>query len=123
MLLDPTAKRRVVVTSRRKVSFCLRDTDRVPERIGVWSRPEAYGSCTRSTPQGISVGWMDVYQSYHAGQSLRLPRRLEDGVYCLETVVDPLDQLTETNNDNNSSIRALAIKDGRVVRRSRARCR
>jgi len=122
-LLEPSADRRVVVTSRRKVSFCLRDTDRVPRHIGVWSHPEAFGSCTRRTPQGISVGWMDVYQSFLAGQSLTLPKRLGDGVYCLETVVDPLDQLTETDNENNSSIRALAIRGDRVVRRDQAPCR
>lgn len=85
--------------------------------------PEAYGSCSRQTPQGISVGWMDVYQSLLAGQSLKLPKNLEDGVYCLETVVDPLDQLTESDNDNNSAIRAFAINGDRVVRREQMHCR
>lgn len=113
----------VVVSARRKVSFCLRDTARVPERYGVFDYALAYGSCTRRSPQGISIGWMDVYQSFLAGQVLRLPDDLPNGLYCLETVVDPIDQLVETNNDNNSSVRALRIHGTKVVGRPAARCR
>jgi hypothetical protein len=123
-LLDPrAAEEPVVVSARRKVSFCLRDTNRVPEWYGTWNYPEAYGACSRRSPQGISVGWMDVYQSYLAGQSLQLPKRLEDGVYCLRTVVDPLDQLAEADNENNTSIKALAIKGVRVLPRDQRFCR
>jgi hypothetical protein len=116
----------VVVSARRKVSFCLRDTAPIPARYGEFDYPLAYGSCTRRSPQGISIGWMDVYQSFLAGQVLRLPDDLPNGLYCLETVVDPLDQLVETNNDNNSSVRALRIHGAhgtKVVRRPTARCR
>ena len=124
-LLKPAAAEgaeQVVVSARRKVSFCLRDSDRVPEFMGRWSYPERYGACARTTPQGISVGWMDVYQSFLAGQSLPLPKGLKDGIYCLRTVVDPLDQLVETNNDNNSSVRELAIRGNRVKTRTNTHC-
>ena len=112
----------VVVSARRKVSFCLRDTARVPAGYGTWDYGLSYGSCTKRSPQGISVGWMDVYQSFLAGQALRLPDDLPDGLYCLETVVDPIDQLMETNNDNNSSVRALRIRGTKVVQRPAALC-
>jgi hypothetical protein len=112
----------VVVSARRKVSFCLRDTARVPATYGEFGYRLAYGSCTRRSPQGISIGWMDVYQSFLAGQALRLPDDLPNGLYCLETVVDPIDQLLETNNDNNSSVRALRIHRTKVVERPTARC-
>jgi hypothetical protein len=36
---------------------------------------------------------MDIYQSFLAGQSVVLPPGLPDGLYCLSTVVDPIDQL------------------------------
>ena len=105
----------VVVSARRKVSFCLRDTARVPARYGEFGYDLAYGSCTKRSPQGISIGWMDIYQSFLAGQALRLPDDLPNGLYCLETVVDPIDQLVETDNVNNSSVRALRIHGTKVV--------
>ncbi len=122
-LLKPGAAEPVIVSARRKVSFCLRDTARVPAWMGNWDYPLKYGSCARRTPQGISVGWMDVYQSFLAGQYLPLPKKLENGVYCLHTVVDPLDQLVESNNDNNSSMRELAIRGNRAVQRPISLCR
>ncbi len=121
-LLDPSAAEPVVVSARRKVSFCLRDTARVPEWMGSWGYPVTYGACARKTPQGISVGWMDTYQSFLAGQYLPLPKKLDNGVYCLRTVVDPLDQLTESDNDNNTSMRELAIRGNRVVQRPNTHC-
>jgi hypothetical protein len=66
---------------------------------------------------------MDVYQSFLAGQSLQLPKKLKNGLYCLETVVDPLDQLFESDNTNNSSVRALSIKGNGVTGRDRKLCR
>ena len=113
----------MVVSARRKVSFCLRDTARVPARYGEFGYDLAYGRCTKRSPQGISIGWMDIYQSFLAGQALRLPDDLPNGLYCLQTVVDPIDQLVETDNDNNSSVRALRIHGTKVVVRPTARCR
>jgi hypothetical protein len=121
-LLDPAHDDLVVVSARRKVSFCLRDSARLPRGLGTWTYPVTYGSCGRTTPQGISVGWMDVYQSFLAGQSLRLPRRLDDGVYCLRTVGDPIDQLVESNNENNTSMRELVLKGNRVTPRPLNTC-
>lgn len=122
-LVDPSKDGRVVISARRKVSFCLRDSARLPARYGRFSYGDAYGSCTRSSPQGISVGWTDVYQRWLPGQSLRLPRNLRKSVYCLEITVDPLDRLLESNNRNNKSIRALAIGGNAVEIRKSAHCR
>ena len=58
--------------------------------------PRRRTACARArSPQGISVGWMDIYQSFLPGQSLVLPPGLPNGLYCLTTVVDPIDQLLE----------------------------
>jgi hypothetical protein len=122
LLYDPSAGLQAVVSVRRKVSFCLRDTARLPLRYGFFTYPEAYGKCTRRSPQGISVGWMDIYQSFLAGQSVVLPPGLPDGLYCLTTVVDPIDQLLEVNNTNNGAVRALAIHGTKVRTRPATRC-
>ena len=114
VLYDPSDGQRAVVSTRRKVSFCLRDTARLPLRYGFFTYAEAYGECTRRSPQGISVGWLDMYRSSLAGQSLVLPPGLPNGLYCLSTVVDPIDQLLEVDNSNNGAVRAFAIHGDRV---------
>ena len=111
-----------LVSARSKVSFCLRDTARVPVEYGTWAYREVYGTCTKRSPQGISVGWMDIYQSFLAGQRLVLPEGLADGLYCLHTVVDPINQLVEGNDLNNSSVAAFGIRGEKVHLRPPERC-
>ncbi len=112
-----------VVVRGRKMSFCLRDTERAPDRWPTPTYPLYYGECHRSTPQGISIGWVDIYGAELPGQSLTLPRGLRSGLYCLRTTVDPLDQLRESDNTDNSSVRALRIRGERVSTRPTGRCR
>lgn len=119
----PDAADPIVVTSR-KMSFCLRDIERVPDRWATGEpQPETYGDCHRSTPQGISVGWVDVYQRDLAGQRVTLPPRTRDGTYCLRTDVDPRDQLVESDDTDNSSLTAFALRGDRVLPRPTSRCR
>ena len=68
------------------------------------------------------MGWVDIYQSFLAGQSLLLPPGLEPGLYCLATMVDPINQLAEVDDNNNGAVRALRISGDRVTPRPRARC-
>jgi hypothetical protein len=109
--------------AQRKMSFCLRDSKRVPKAYGTFPYAQRYGACSRHSPQGISVGWVDVYQSYLAGQAIRLPRRMGDGLYCLRIKVDPKNQLAETRDNDNSSVRAFLLRGDRVRYRDSARCR
>ena len=105
-----TAEEATLVATRPKTSFCLRDIRRVPESWDVTTRYAAYyGACERDTPQGISIGWADVYDSSLPGQRVRLPRGLADGVYCLRVTVDPQDRLKEVGEANNRSVRALRL--------------
>jgi hypothetical protein len=109
--------------ARRKMSFCLRDSRRVPKVFGTFPYDESYGACSRYSPQGISVGWVDVYQSFLAGQAVKFPRRMGDGLYCLHTKVDPANHLVETNDRNNTSLRAFVVRGDRVSYRDVKRCR
>ncbi len=109
----PDRERDAIVRSR-KTSFCLRDSERVPLRLGAFNKPLYYSNCARDTPQGISTGWVDVYASYLPGQALRVPDRLPNGVYCLGIRVDPLDELWESNETNNDSARAFRLYRDRV---------
>lgn len=113
----------LVQVARRKVSFCLRDSRRVPEAWGTYPFSARYGACSRYSPQGISIGWVDVYQSFLAGQGLPLPAGMRDGLYCLRIKVDPRDQILETRDTDNSSLRAFSLRGDRVVFRDSSRCR
>jgi Lysyl oxidase len=122
-LWDPHRASRPLLVQGRKMSFCLRDTERVPERWQPSRRyDDYYGDCSQHTPQGISVGWVDIYGSYLPGQSLTLPRRLPTGLYCLRTTVDPRNYLRESDDTDNHSLRAVRISGTQVRAKPSTRC-
>jgi hypothetical protein len=92
------------VVGSDKVSFCLRDSRRLPG--AVWSgAQETFGECDATSVQGITAGFGDVYRSDLDGQALALPEGLPDGRYCLTLSADPLDLLEESvEGDNATSV-------------------
>jgi Lysyl oxidase len=105
-----------VLAERDKVSFCLRDNTPVPGTVPR-QRKEYFGECGPRTPQGISPGWVDVYDVDTPGQGLRLPPGTPDGVYCLQLEADPHGQLLETDEIDNGTALAVRIT-GTNVRRA-----
>ena len=103
-----------VVVEQNKVSFCLRDNERVPGVEAPARDGNGYGKCARDRIQGISSGWADVYAAKLPGQELKLPRAMPDGVYCLRVDADPLDLLLESDEGDNAEVRAITIT-GRQV--------
>jgi hypothetical protein len=103
----------VAVATQDKVSFCVRDSG--PLRRGSGARP-TYGRCTRDRPQGLSVGWYDVYRATLPGQALDLPAGLPDGTYCLQTQADPLALLQESREDDNAAVQPVRIVGNTVTR-------
>ena len=122
-LWDPDRRREPVVVSRRKMSFCLRDTEKVPPRWATRDYPQHYGDCHRGTPQGISIGWVDIYGNYLPGQFLTLPNAMPTGLYCMRTTVDPTHALRESSDTDNSSVRSIRISGERVTLKPFRRCR
>ncbi len=121
-LFQPGEERNLVRVARRKMSFCLRDSRRVPAKYGTFRQPEFYGACSKYSPQGISVGWVDVYQSFLAGQALKLPPNARNGLYCLRIKVDPKNELLESNDRDNTSMRAFRLTGDRIAFRPVQRC-
>jgi Lysyl oxidase len=110
------------LVSRDKVSFCLRDNERVAgQRVVV--RREHFGRCSRNSQQGISPGWVDVYESDLGGQWLRLPSSVDEEVVCLDLKADPRGRLAETNETDNATTVAVRIDGTRVRRVNSAPCR
>jgi len=120
-LFQPKIDRPVRV-AHRKMSFCLRDSRRVPASYGTFRYVAFYGACSRDSLQGISIGWADVYQSFLPGQAMRLPASARDGLYCLAIRVDPRNQLLESNDDDNTSVRAFTMTGDRIRFERAARC-
>ncbi len=93
-----------------KVGFCLLDLDTVS---GVWltknvryeldilEDPE-YTGCGDAR-QGISVGWVDTYESHLPGQALNI-EGLNNGVYALRSTLDPVGVFHEADPENNSAV-------------------
>lgn len=107
-------RRQVILVRARKMSFCLRDSERVPEAFETFSQPQHYDACARDLPQGISPGWVDVYSSYLVGQAMTLPPHLRDGVYCLGVRVDPLNELRESDETDNTSVHGFRLRGSHV---------
>jgi hypothetical protein len=119
-LVDPGPRPRVVA-ARPKVSFCLRDNQPIPG-TSPRQRRAYYGECGRNRVQGISPGWVDLYSVATPGQSIRIPPRMPNGVYCLVLRADPRDLLLETDEDNNARARTVRIRGSRVTTPDSGRC-
>ena len=109
--LTPTTSVEPLV-QRSKVSFCLRDSDRL--RDGDGDRRH-YRECARDRRQGISVAWTDLYDNTLDGQTLRLPAAVGDGDYCLRLQADPFDLFRESDEDDNHSAVVVRLRGDTVT--------
>jgi hypothetical protein len=103
------------LVSRDKVSFCLRDNRRITGQRAVVRRAH-FGRCSRTSHQGISPGWIDVYTAKLSGQWLRLPGGSGPQLLCLDLAADPLRRIAETNETDNATSVAIRVS-GTAVRR------
>ena len=87
---------------RSKVSFCVRDTDRVRDAAET-PADAVYTTCEQDI-QGLSVGWGDTYRFGIADQWIDIgDKPLPDGRYMLRSVADPRDLLDEGGNESEAS--------------------
>lgn len=92
-----------VVRRATKVSFCLLDTIQpYPSLPGSPQNGRYAPNCNELAPQGISIGWADIYSSFLPGQSFDVTG-LRRGRYCLLSTVDPKNHLQELDDSNNST--------------------
>lgn len=100
------------VSTGRKVSFCFEDEsidDSLWGKPGVAARKYRAPDCLSVQTsdanfdyliQGLSPGWVDLYQWYLPGQYLEVTG-VPDGLYILETQIDPDGEIIESNESNN----------------------
>lgn len=93
-----------VVSRSPKIYSCLRDLDHLaPGRAGSPHRAH-FGACStdpgaRRLTLGTSVGWADVYPATYPQNAVAIGGLR--GCFVYEHVVDPLDQVAETDEDDN----------------------
>lgn len=108
--LTPDRDFDVVVAFTDKVSYCIRDNVR-SDIEGAPARP-VYEACDQEL-QGMAVGWIDIYEFDTPGQIVDVTD-LPDGLYALQSTVDPAGQLQEADDLNNAAIVFFELSANRV---------
>ncbi len=91
----------IILARTEKVSFCLIDDVVYDSSVPNFSRFPRYRSCGTSV-QGISPGWVDVYNKSLFGQWIDITE-IPSGEYWLESTADPENRITESNELNNTT--------------------
>jgi len=90
------------VSEATKVSFCVIDTDPRWPRLPGFDQRGAYIQCGAKRPQGLGVGWADIYGAGLPGQALDITH-VGPGRYCVVLVADPQDRMLELDEGNNAA--------------------
>ena len=96
-----------VLSEGEKVSFCLVDFYVYDRTNPNFRAPGFYSSCG-FTMQGITPGWADLYSLQVPGQYVDITG-IPDGMYWLESEVDPDDNILEEDETNNASRVKVAL--------------
>jgi hypothetical protein len=102
-----------VLASNQKVSFCIRD-DLLVNGSLLHAGAMTYTNCDQIRPQGITVGWADVYPWTLPDQNLDITG-IPDGDYWLVSTADPLNLLNEgagaLEDNNTGSVKVHITSD------------
>jgi hypothetical protein len=88
-----------IVASQDKISMAVVDSAAYDKSLPGAPQSAVYNSVSAAI-LGISIGWADVYGTGLPGQWIPVTH-LANGQYWLEVVVDPYDQIEETDETNN----------------------
>lgn len=102
-----------LLTTTEKISFCIIDTQRIYGDLEGSPDAARYAVCGQNALQGISVGWGDTYNADVSGQQLDITN-IPDGKYAIRSVVDPGNLLQEIDDDNNTTVNYIRIKNNRI---------
>lgn len=94
-----------------KLNYCLRDLERTqPSAVSPIGR--YYPACNQNPYRnrvtlGTSVGWSDIYPAPYHQQFINVSGL--SGCYVFEMIVDPLNNLYESNENDNTSRRLVRL--------------
>lgn len=90
-----------IVIGGQKTSFCIIDLAVHDDTLPGFLPMGEFHDCDSSV-QGLSIGWTDVYGKTLAGQNIDVTD-IPDGVYWLESEVDPTNSIVEVDETNNTA--------------------
>lgn len=96
-------------TINNKTSFCLRDMEL--NRDFASSSRRTYTTC-KTLKQGLSVGWVDIYDQTIPGQSIDITN-LPPGDYILKIIIDPENIFVEESKENNTTSTLFTIDEAK----------
>lgn len=99
-----------IVVKGAKTSFCILDLGIYDTTLPNYNPDGQFFSCSSSV-QGLSVGWIDIYDKSLAGQSIDITG-VPAGTYWLESHADPNDAFLERDEDNNTTRVKFTIGGG-----------
>lgn len=102
-----------IVAESEKTSFCVLDLAVHNSSLPNFNPTPYYVNCA-SGVQGLSVGWLDLYSKSLPGQNIDITD-LPDGLYWLEAEVDPDNNISESDDGNNTTRIKISIGEGSGV--------
>jgi hypothetical protein len=109
-----------LMASSGKVSFCMIDGGVLDDDLEHYTGFR-YFQCRADDPEGISVGYYDVYSYFLPGQSIDITG-VPPGDYWLVSTADPDNYVMETNEDNNSAAVEVTITGPVLLTKGSADC-
>lgn len=108
---EPNMRKRGLVATSGKVSFCIIDVEQEESRGALYAAPyPLYYSCFAAGVQGISPGWRDIYGESTIGQQIPL-EGIKDGDYALVVYIDPLNRIVETSDADNQGLARIRLSE------------
>lgn len=104
--MNPDGSVGAVVRTGQKTSFCILELLTYDSSLPGYNTPPSYSGCGQL--QGLRPGRADIYSSSLTDQYVDIVG-VPDGLYYLECVIDPADQVLEFNETNNVSRVPFAI--------------
>lgn len=107
-----TESRAGKVGDSSKVGFCLVDTEQVEETHDQFYGLERFDYCNEDDPaatelrMGITPGWRDAYDASITLQWVDVSD-VQPGRYWVGAVTDPLDEILESDEDNNALVYSM----------------
>jgi hypothetical protein len=100
-----------VVRTSPKLNYCLRDLERT-QASAVSPPSRHYPGCNQNPYRnrvtlGTSVGWSDIYPAPYHQQWINIAGL--SGCFAFEMTVDPEENLFESNEDDNTSVRRVSL--------------
>jgi Lysyl oxidase/Bacterial pre-peptidase C-terminal domain len=99
-----------IVVKGQKTSFCILDLNIYDSSLPNYNPSGEFHTCS-STIQGLSVGWIDVYNKTLSGQNIDITG-VPAGTYWLESQADPNNAFLERDEYNNATRIKFTIGSG-----------